>query len=163
VHPWDDLQATARRVVGELAPQGRLRDDVTLLLARMTGRRSRDTATWQLPAHDDTAARARSLASSLLRRWRTSDQAQERVLLVISELVTNAVLFGTGPVTVRLVKAGDHLTCEVGDTGNGRPRLRHSDVLDDSGRGLYVMHKLTTRWGVRWTNTGKAVWAELDL
>lgn len=163
VHPWDDLQATARRVVGELAPQGRLRDDVTLLLARMTGRRSRDTATWQLPAHEGTAARARSLASSLLRRWRTSDQARDRALLVISELVTNAVRFGSGPVTVRLVKAGDHLSCEVGDTGNGRPRLRRGDVLDDSGRGLHVIHKLTTRWGVRWTNTGKAVWAELDL
>jgi hypothetical protein len=55
------------------------------------------------------------------------------------------------------------LSCEVGDTGNGRPRLRRGDVLDDSGRGLHVIHKLTTRWGVRWTNTGKAVWAELDL
>lgn len=106
VHPWDDLQRTARRVVADLAPQGRLRDDVTLLLARMTGRRSRDTATWQLPARDDTAARARTLASAALRRWHTSDQAQDSALLVISELVTNAVLFSTGPVRVRLVRAG---------------------------------------------------------
>lgn len=163
VHPWDDLQQTTSRVVADLAPQGRLRDDVTLLLARMTGRRSQDTATWQLPARDDTAARARARASSLLQRWHTSDQAQDSALLVISELVTNAVLFGTEPVTVRLVKAGCRLTCEVGDTGNGRPRLRRSDVLDDSGRGLHVIHKLTTRWGVRWTSTGKAVWAELDV
>ncbi|WP_028803772.1 ATP-binding SpoIIE family protein phosphatase [Streptomyces sp. 142MFCol3.1] len=163
VHPWDDLQQTARRMVADLPPRGRMRDDVTLLLARMAGRRSRDAATWQLPAADDTAARARTLALSLLRRWRVGDQARDSALLVISELVTNAVLFGTGPVTVRLVKAGGRLTCEVGDTGNGRPRLRRSGALDDSGRGLQVVHKLTARWGVRWTETGKAVWAELDV
>ncbi|MER7181368.1 ATP-binding protein, partial [Streptomyces hyaluromycini] len=98
----------------------------------------------------------------LLRRWHTGEQARDSTLLVISELVTNAVRFGTGPVTVRLVRAGSLLTCEVGDTGNGRPRLHRGDPLDDTGRGLHVVHKLTTRWGVRWTDTGKAVWAELE-
>ncbi|WP_234534658.1 SpoIIE family protein phosphatase [Streptomyces shenzhenensis] len=162
VHPWDDLQQAARRVVARLAPKEPLRDDVTLLLARLAGRRSRSTATWQLPARDDTAARARALAAPLLRRWHTGEQAGDNALLVISELVTNAVRFGTGPVTVRLVRTGSRLTCEVGDTGNGRPRLRRGDPLDSAGRGLYVVHKLTTRWGVRWTQTGKAVWAELE-
>ncbi|MFK0150500.1 SpoIIE family protein phosphatase [Streptomyces sp. NPDC090499] len=162
VHPWDDLQRAARRVVARLGPQEPLRDDVTLLLARMAGRRSRDTATWRLPARDDTAARARALAAPLLRRWHLGEPARDGALLVLSELVTNAVRFGTGPVTVRLVRAGSRLTCEVGDTGNGRPRLRRGDLLDDGGRGLHVVHKLTTRWGVRWTDTGKAVWAELE-
>ncbi|MER6537075.1 SpoIIE family protein phosphatase [Streptomyces sp. 900105755] len=162
VHPWDDLQQAARRVVARLGPPEPLRDDVTLLLARMAGRRGRDTATWRLPARDDTAARARTLAAPLLRRWHLGEQARDGALLVLSELVTNAVRFGTGPVTVRLVRAGSRLTCEVGDSGNGRPRLRRGDLLDDGGRGLQVVHKLTTRWGVRWTDTGKAVWAELE-
>ncbi|MGY4976537.1 SpoIIE family protein phosphatase [Streptomyces sp. 900105755] len=162
VHPWDDLQQAARRVVARLGPPEPLRDDVTLLLARMAGRRSRDTATWRLPARDDTAARARTLTAPLLRRWHLGEQARDGALLVLSELVTNAVRFGTGPVTVRLVRAGSRLTCEVGDSGNGRPRLRRGDLLDDDGRGLHVVHKLTARWGVRWTDTGKAVWAELE-
>ncbi|WP_340373907.1 SpoIIE family protein phosphatase [Streptomyces sp. SS7] len=163
VHPWDDLQRAARRVVARLAPQEPLRDDVTLLLARMAGRRGRDSATWRLSARDNTAARARALASPVLRAWHTGGQARDNALLVISELVTNAVRFGTGPVTLRLVRAGHRLTCEVGDSGNGRPRLRRAGLLDDRGRGLHVVHKLTTRWGVRWTETGKAVWAELEV
>ncbi|MEV5958855.1 SpoIIE family protein phosphatase [Streptomyces sp. NPDC051987] len=162
VHPWDDLQQAARRVVAALAPQEPLRDDVTLLLARLSGRRARDTATWQLPARDDTASHARALAAPLLRRWHIGEQTRDNALLVLSELVTNAVRFGSGPVTVRLVHAGSRLTCEVGDTGSGRPRLRRGSLLDGAGRGLYVVHKLTVRWGVRWTQTGKAVWAELE-
>lgn len=162
VHPWDDLRQAARRVVAGLAPQEHLRDDVTLMLARMTGRRARDMATWRLPARDEAAGRARTLASRQLRQWHTSEYVHDRALLVISELVTNAVRFGTGPITVRLIRNDHRLQCEIGDTANGRPRVHHADALDESGRGLYVVHRLTTRWGVRWTSDGKVVWAELQ-
>ncbi|MGW4908968.1 SpoIIE family protein phosphatase [Streptomyces sp. NPDC004270] len=160
VHPWDALQQAARHVVSALAPTHQ-RDDVTLLLARMIGYRKGDTATWRLPARDDAPARARVLLSALMRRWHTRDDTRDNVLLLASELVTNAVRFATGPVTVRLIRAGPSLLCEVGDTGNGRPRLRRGGLYDDAGRGLYVVHRLTTRWGVRWTDTGKVVWAEV--
>jgi anti-sigma regulatory factor (Ser/Thr protein kinase) len=160
VHPWDDLQQAARQVVAELAPHTRRRDDVTLLLARMAGCRKRDTAAWRLPARTDAPGRARVLARARLRQWRIRDGTRDSVLLVVSELVTNAVRYAAGPITVRLIRAGRGLLCEVEDTGNGRPRLVRGGMLDDSGRGLHVVHKLTTRWGVRWTDTGKAVWAE---
>ncbi|MGA5896516.1 SpoIIE family protein phosphatase [Streptomyces venetus] len=158
VHPWDALQQAARHVVSELAPVRR-RDDVTLLLARMIGYRKEDTATWRLPARDDAAARARTLVAALLKRWRTRDDTRDSVLLVVDELVANAVRFARGPITVRLIRTGHGLLCEVGDTGNGRPRLGPGALLDDAGRGLHVVHRLTTRWGVRWTDTGKVVWA----
>ncbi|MFJ8464719.1 ATP-binding SpoIIE family protein phosphatase [Streptomyces swartbergensis] len=158
VHPWDALQQAARRVVSQLAPVRR-RDDVTLLLARMLGYRKGDTATWRLPARDDAAPRARALVSALLGRWHTRADTRDRVVLVVDELVANAVRFAGGPITVRLIRAGHGLLCEVGDTGNGRPRLGPGGLLDDGGRGLHVVHRLTTRWGVRWTDTGKVVWA----
>ncbi|MFI1093274.1 SpoIIE family protein phosphatase [Streptomyces sp. NPDC020917] len=160
VHPWDDLPQAARGVVADLAPES-LRDDVTLLLARMAGCRRRDTAAWRLPARDDAAVRARALTAGLLEQWGTRDDTRYTAMLLVSELVTNAVRFATGPVTVRLIRAGHSLLCEVGDTGNGRPRLGRVGLLDDRGRGLQVVHRLTTRWGVRWTDTGKVVWAEL--
>jgi serine phosphatase RsbU (regulator of sigma subunit)/anti-sigma regulatory factor (Ser/Thr protein kinase) len=160
VHPWDALQQAARHVVSELAP-ARQRDDVTLLLARMIGYRKGDTATWRLPARYDAPARARAQVSALLRQWRTRDDTRDSAVLLVSELVTNAVRFATGPVTIRLIRTGHGLVCEVGDTGNGRPRLRRGGPLDDGGRGLGIVHRLTTRWGVRWTDTGKVVWAEV--
>ncbi|MFD8229007.1 SpoIIE family protein phosphatase [Streptomyces massasporeus] len=160
VHPWDPLQQAARRIVSTLAraPQ---RDDVTLLLARMIGYRKEDTATWRLPARSDAPARARAQVAELLRRWGARDETRDNALLLVSELVTNAVRFAEGPVTVRLIRAGHGLLCEVGDSGNGRPRLRRGDLLDNTGRGLSIVHRLTTRWGVRWTDTGKVVWAEV--
>ncbi|MGW3124459.1 SpoIIE family protein phosphatase [Streptomyces sp. NPDC001107] len=161
VHPWDSLQQAARRIVSALAPAHR-RDDVTLLLARMIGYRKEDTATWRLPARVDAAARARTLVSALLDQWRIRDETQDRVLLVVDELVANAVRFAGGPLTVRLIRTGHGLLCEVGDTGNGRPRLGRGGLLDDGGRGLHVVHGLTTRWGVRWTDTGKVVWASVE-
>ncbi|WP_030939335.1 SpoIIE family protein phosphatase [Streptomyces sp. NRRL S-646] len=160
VHPWDSLQQAARRLVSALAPAHR-RDDVTLLLARMIGYRKGDTATWRLPARGDAAARARTLVSALLEQWRIRDDTRDSVLLVVDELVANAVRFAEGPLTVRLIRTGHGLLCEVGDTGNGRPRLGRGGPLDDGGRGLHVVHGLTTRWGVRWTDTGKVVWASV--
>jgi serine phosphatase RsbU (regulator of sigma subunit)/anti-sigma regulatory factor (Ser/Thr protein kinase) len=162
IHPWDDLQQAARRIVATLAPHDPRRDDVTLMLARMTGRSERDTAVWHLPSVPWTPARARALTSAQLRRWHTGDHAHDDMLTVVSELVTNAVRFGGAAVTVRLVRAGRHLLCEVADLGNGRPRLRRGEILDDSGRGLLVVHRLTTGWGVRWTGTGKTVWADVE-
>ncbi|MFE6174553.1 SpoIIE family protein phosphatase [Streptomyces sp. NPDC056464] len=160
VHPWDALQQAARSLVSALAPVRR-RDDVTLLLARMIGYRKGDTATWRLPARSDAAARARTLVSALLEQWGTRDDTRDSVLLVVSELVANAVRFAEGPLTLRLIRTGNGLLCEVGDTGNGRPRLGRDGLLDDGGRGLHVVHGLTTRWGVRWTDTGKVVWASV--
>ncbi|MFE0537730.1 SpoIIE family protein phosphatase [Streptomyces nigra] len=161
VHPWDPLEEAARRVVRSLAPAYR-RDDVTLLLARTIGYRKEDTATWRLPARGDAAARARALVTGLLERWDTREDTRDSVLLVVSELVANAVRFARGPLTVRLIRGGHgQLLCEVGDKGNGRPRLGRKDLLGDGGRGLHVVHGLTTRWGVRWTDDGKVVWASV--
>ncbi|MGW1393761.1 SpoIIE family protein phosphatase [Streptomyces nigra] len=161
VHPWDPLEEAARRVVRSLAPAYR-RDDVTLLLARTIGYRKEDTATWRLPARGDAAARARALVTGLLERWETREDTRDSVQLVVSELVANAVRFARGPLTVRLIRGGHgQLLCEVGDKGNGRPRLGRKDLLGDGGRGLHVVHGLTTRWGVRWTDDGKVVWASV--
>ena len=164
VGPEDDLRdAVARTVAGFAEGRRRQRDDVTLMLARMTGRPGRDVVTWTLPPGDaEAVAHARSLVFRRLRAWGLEERADETAL-VVSELVTNAVRYSDGQVTLRLIRTDSHhLVCEVSDRGHARPWLHHAGSLDESGRGLLVVHKLTDRWGVRWNGDGgKTTWAEL--
>ncbi len=169
VHPQDDLRDAVARTVSETVVgldtgRRRLRDDVTLMLARMIGRPGQDVVTWTLPPGDaEAVAHARSLVSRRLRTWGLQAHAHETTL-VVSELVTNAVRYSGGQVTLRLIRTDSHrLVCEVSDPGNARPWLHRAGSLDEHGRGLLIVHKVADRWGVRWNNDGgKTTWAELD-
>lgn len=89
--------------------------------------------------------------------------ALDDVLLVSSELVTNAVR-ATGSVAVQLRIAGPSLYVEVWDGVPGVPEVRPLDGDAEGGRGLRLVEALATRWGVcRPQAGGKVVWAELPL
>jgi hypothetical protein len=82
--------------------------------------------------------------------------------LVVSELVTNAIRYGTGPIHLRLIKDRS-LICEVSDGSNTAPHLRRARTFDEGGRGLLLVAQLTQRWGTRQTPRGKTIWAEQSL
>jgi anti-sigma regulatory factor (Ser/Thr protein kinase) len=82
--------------------------------------------------------------------------------MIVSELVTNAVRYGTPPARLRLIKDRT-LTCEVHDSDSLAPRLRHAKTADEGGRGLFIVAQLAQNWGVRHTADGKTVWAEQTL
>jgi anti-sigma regulatory factor (Ser/Thr protein kinase) len=105
-------------------------------------------------------AGARALATRQLREWGMEALTMETEL-VVSELVTNAVRYAPGPVRLRLLRAS-RLICEVTDTSNSSPRLRHARTTDEGGRGLFLVAQLAHRWGTRYTHEGKIIWAELD-
>ncbi|MCI0688407.1 MAG: ATP-binding protein [Sporichthyaceae bacterium] len=113
---------------------------------------------------DDPAEvrRARRLVSDHLETWGLRDLDQVTILLV-SELVTNALLHGHPPL--RLV-ARDILTgvrIEVHDNNpEGAPQKRPDGGLQ-SGRGLQLVDSLATRWGWTESGSGKCVWFEVDL
>lgn len=81
--------------------------------------------------------------------------------LIVSELVTNALLYGASPVTVRLGRTPDRVRIEVQDAGGDLPIRLHSGTDAMSGRGLSLVGALTSRWGVVARHPGKVVWAEL--
>jgi anti-sigma regulatory factor (Ser/Thr protein kinase) len=81
----------------------------------------------------------------------------------VSELVTNAIRYGTPPIRLRLIHDDTHLICEVSDTSHTAPHLRRAKTWDEGGRGLLLVAQLTQRWGSRHTAEGKTIWAELDL
>ncbi|MEU1601200.1 ATP-binding protein [Streptomyces sp. NPDC005708] len=82
--------------------------------------------------------------------------------MIVSELVTNAVRYGTPPLRLRLIKDRT-LTCEVHDGNPLAPRLRHAKTIDEGGRGLFIIAQLAQNWGVRYSPDGKTVWAEQIL
>ncbi|WP_079171538.1 MULTISPECIES: ATP-binding protein [unclassified Streptomyces] len=90
--------------------------------------------------------------------------AAEDVLLVVSELVTNACLHAEGPEELRVVRGGRVLRLEVADRGTGQPAPRTPHRAGrPGGHGMFIVQRLCLDWGViRATDApGKTVWAEL--
>jgi anti-sigma regulatory factor (Ser/Thr protein kinase) len=96
-----------------------------------------------------------------LRAWGL-DEAAFVTGLVVSELVTNAIRHAGSPIQLRLIRDRT-LICEVSDGTSTAPHLRRGPALDEGGRGLLLVSRLTQRWGTRQTPAGKIIWAEQAL
>jgi anti-sigma regulatory factor (Ser/Thr protein kinase) len=81
--------------------------------------------------------------------------------LLVSELVTNAILHARTPVQLSVEQRGESVRVNVGDDSRRTPRTRHHSVDSGTGRGLLLVERMSTRWGVETTATGKVVWFEL--
>jgi anti-sigma regulatory factor (Ser/Thr protein kinase) len=83
------------------------------------------------------------------------------VLLVVSEMVTNAVRYAAPPVRLE-IQAGDRdVVVAVCDGSTDLPAPRQADMQSEGGRGMLLVDLLTAEHGVRTDPPGKAVWARL--
>ncbi|WUH89426.1 ATP-binding protein [Streptomyces sp. NBC_00433] len=82
------------------------------------------------------------------------------VLLVVSELVTNAVRHAPGPLTLRVGLLPGGIGISVRDTSPSLPRARTPDRT--GGRGWFIVQSLARRVHVDPRPGGKTVRAELD-
>ncbi|MER7837406.1 SpoIIE family protein phosphatase [Streptomyces sp. NPDC096040] len=158
--PAAPLEETCDRVLHTVLTD-RPADDIVLLLARTHALDTTKVRTWQLPQHPAAVAGARKMAGEQLEAWGLTDAAFATELIV-SELVTNAVRYGDGPIALRLIRDAS-LICEVSDGNSTAPHLRRARVYDEGGRGLLLVAQLAERWGSRQTPTGKTIWAEQPL
>lgn len=104
---------------------------------------------------------ARDHVTSVLHEWGLTGLADLAVLLV-SELVTNAVRYSAGPIGLRMVRDGDRLLVEVRDSGPDLPAPRMATADEENGRGLLLVDQLSADWGARREADGKVVWLALD-
>jgi anti-sigma regulatory factor (Ser/Thr protein kinase) len=143
-----------------LAPT-RQADDVAVLAARARRTDASQVATWDVPLSPEAVAGLRAEVTRRLLAWGL-DELVFTTELVVSELVTNAIRHATGPVELRLLRDRT-LICEVADGSSVSPRLRRAQSMDEGGRGLFLVARLTQRWGTRFTARGKVIWAEQPL
>jgi anti-sigma regulatory factor (Ser/Thr protein kinase) len=116
-----------------------------------------------LPAEPRSAAHARSMVLVACSRWQALAVSADAEL-VVTELVANAVRHAGTEITVRLaVLAGTPggVRAEVSDCSTRPVRPRHAGALEESGRGLFLVDTLSSRWGAEATTEGKTVWVEI--
>lgn len=121
----------------------------------------------ELPGSELIAASARAFASHALRTWDCS-VLLDRVVLVVSELATNALLHGCvrARTLARIYRDGDAVWFEIDDRSTAKPQIRPpGDDIDEraDGRGLLLVDALTDGFGWRETESGKTVFARWDL
>ena len=110
----------------------------------------------------ESAGRARRFVTTALAEAGRAEVAEIAVLLV-SELVSNAVLHAGTELEVVVRILPDRLAVEVHDQGGGRAVRRQYSTLSGTGRGLMLVEELARDWGTVVTEAGKFVWFELDL
>ncbi|WP_375500150.1 SpoIIE family protein phosphatase [uncultured Jatrophihabitans sp.] len=158
----EDIDAIPAYLTEALLPGGP-DDDVALLVARVSDRAT-DDRVMVMAVPDDVVevGPARDRAAACITEWGGDDALAEDVRLIVSELVTNAVLHGEPPVQLRVRKGGRRLLIEVYDSAVSSPQLRRAAPNDNHGRGLLIVSMLSQRWGTRPTPSGKSVWCQLS-
>jgi anti-sigma regulatory factor (Ser/Thr protein kinase) len=119
----------------------------------------------RLPSRPESAACARRLAQIVLhRQWGLPPTITEDAILLVSELVGNAVRHtGARAFVLRMRRRRGWIRAEVRDPSRGLPCLMPVRELDVSGRGLFLVDKLADRWGVDLLPQGKTTWFEMKV
>ncbi|MFG2848578.1 SpoIIE family protein phosphatase [Kitasatospora sp. NPDC048296] len=136
-------------------------DDIALLIARTQLLEPDQVATWDVPDDFAAVSRIRNACSDQLTAWGL-EELTFTTELILSELITNALRYGTQPIRVRLLR-DTSLVCEVSDASSTAPHLRYAADTDEGGRGLFLVAQMAERWGTRYTARGKVIWSEQPL
>ncbi|WP_082119698.1 SpoIIE family protein phosphatase [Saccharothrix sp. ST-888] len=154
------LEASCDAVLTTLVAEG-TDDDIAMIMARALPVPADRIASLPLDGDGPLPGRARRFTRATLDAWGLS-ALTDFAELMVSELVTNALLHAEAPRRLRLFRDRT-LTVEVADSGGSPPRVRTSAEEDEGGRGMHLVSELAHRWGTRPTKGGKVVWAELEL
>jgi DNA-binding NarL/FixJ family response regulator len=154
-----DSAGIAERVEGYALKESQLEFLVELL--EKVGRQRTGQSAFQLAADASSARDARAFTRSTLDEWDVPELVDD-ALLVVSEMVANAVTHARSACELRLSVSPLALRVEVVDHGHGTPDPMPPSPTRNNGRGLHLIDAVTAAWGVEpGTTGGKTVWAEL--
>ncbi|MFJ7067881.1 SpoIIE family protein phosphatase [Streptomyces sp. NPDC101115] len=153
-------EETCTAVIDAMLPT-RPSDDVALLVARTRRLDPDRIAEWDVRPDPAAVSPVRNACARRLADWGLEGIAFTTEL-ILSELITNAIRYGTEPIRVRLLYDRS-LICEVSDGSSTSPHLRRAEATDEGGRGLFLVAQFAERWGTRYTARGKIIWSEQAL
>ncbi|MCN9239697.1 ATP-binding protein [Streptomyces sp. RY43-2] len=119
---------------------------------------------FELAAHPQSVARARQLTRARLTGWSVGEDACDTATLIVSELVTNAIVHTAGAsVVCELQDEGGMVRIAVRDEGCApdEPHPVPQRCAEEHGRGLLLVEALSLAWGTQKAGAGLLVWAEL--
>ncbi|MYQ47163.1 ATP-binding protein [Streptomyces sp. SID4985] len=119
---------------------------------------------FELAAHPTSSAEARRVTRARLRGWSVCADTCDSAALVVSELVTNAIMHtASSRVVCELHDQDDVVRIAVRDEGcaPGDPHPAQQRPDEEHGRGLLLVDALCRAWGTRQHGPGLLVWAEL--
>ena len=124
---------------------------------------ARSSLSLRLDPDVDAAGKARDALGRLAHKLERG--VLQDMHLLVTELVTNSVRHADAaadaPVRVEVSVSGDHVFVAVEDGGSGfKPKPRSARSPRDSGWGLHLVERLSSRWGVS-SNGHTRVWLEL--
>jgi anti-sigma regulatory factor (Ser/Thr protein kinase) len=168
----EELEVLADAMVGGYRSQEALGDDAALVLMRYEGGPSHDrarVARMSVQRHDlHGVGHARRFLEGVLRGWDLLSALDDLEILV-SEVVTNALIHAHSEVDLRLRAYPDRIRVEVRDSDPYPPVP--TALLDDearnveaeSGRGLLIVEALASAWGSSPAGRGKTTWFEIGV
>ncbi|MGR6974598.1 SpoIIE family protein phosphatase [Streptomyces cynarae] len=151
-------------VADALLAEANRSDDVALLLVRYDGMAMlplRESWTvWRVP---EAVRHARRFTRRTLRSWGVPEET-DTVLLVVSELVTNALVHTDGQVRLDLTLSNHRLRVAVADSSPRTPVKPTSIGWEATGgRGIVLVEAMSDTWGTLPVSGGKQVWADIVL
>jgi CheY-like chemotaxis protein/anti-sigma regulatory factor (Ser/Thr protein kinase) len=153
-----------KHILSELEPFIHGQDDLIALVAEPEVPDQVDQAARRIVNDVSTPQSVRHWAAAFLDRWGVPDDEAQAAILIIDELIANAITHTTGPTEIVLTRQGTMVRVEVQDPSDRLPRLRRTSEDDVGGRGLQIVAKLASDWGSDLRDEGgKTVWFEIEM
>lgn len=159
----DSADGLSRRIVRtvEAYATDAPKDDLAVICLRAQPYAVTQSANLLLPCDRKSAGEARRFVEECLAEWGATE-CTDAALLLVSEVVTNAVVHANSEADLRVCHVGSRVRIEVVDSSSAAPQVKEAEEEATGGRGMALVEVLSLDWGIDQVHGGKRVWFELE-